>query len=330
MRDKAIDGFRGVAITLVVFSHAASFRFPLDGTVTHYFGRVAGPLSELGVQIFFVISGYIITSLLLREAHPNIGAFYVRRAFRILPPLAFYFAGLLLLRQFAWIEFPPAVLGNAALFTCNTHLTDCPWWIAHTWSLSVEEQFYLGWPFLFLLFGARRAPFLALLIVLLLTIYWLWPHSWHSNFISFSCIAAGAFFAVVRPAIKANAGVWLAIVFLLVIGPLFEPLYRPIQFAMPILVMYLIFAGQAIDWVRKGLESRALQILGLASYSLYLWQQLFLGSQNLYRNGPISLLWLPVIVTVSILLVERPFIRLGHRISSHMISRKSGVLARPV
>ena len=320
--------FGGVAVSLVVFSHAAAFRFHSEGKISNYLGRVAGPLSELGVQIFFVISGYIITSLILREKHPNIGAFYARRAFRILPPLMFYFAGLVFIRELAWIDFDPRILGNAALFTCNTNLTDCPWWTAHTWSLSVEEQYYLAWPFLFVWLGVKRAPFLWLVIATLLIVYWFWPHSWHSNFISFSCIATGALFALLRPAIKANSFIWMTIVILLVAGPLFAPLYRPIEFAMPALVLYLIFAGREIHWVRKVLESRPLQLLGASSYSLYLWQQLFLGSPELYTKGPVSWVCLPVIVVVSILVVERPFIRLGHRLSAHIIKRNTDMIAK--
>lgn len=95
VRLKTIDGFRGIAVLLVVFSHAVTYRFESESYLfSNYVRRLAGPLAEIGVQIFFVISGFIITSLLLREelanTKINIPAFYVRRTFRILPPLLFY------------------------------------------------------------------------------------------------------------------------------------------------------------------------------------------------------------------------------------------------
>lgn len=94
VRSKSIDGFRGIAVLLVVFSHAVTYRFASKPYIfSEQIQRLAGPLSEIGVQIFFVISGFIITSLLLREEASNtkinIAAFYVRRTLRILPPLIF-------------------------------------------------------------------------------------------------------------------------------------------------------------------------------------------------------------------------------------------------
>ena len=64
-RSKTIDGFRGIAVLFVVFSHAVTYRFgSVEYPFSNYVQRLAGPLAEIGVQIFFVISGYIITTLL--------------------------------------------------------------------------------------------------------------------------------------------------------------------------------------------------------------------------------------------------------------------------
>ena len=91
LRDKTIDGFRAVAALGVVFAHLVDYRF---GTIAalHYPQRLADPLAETSVDVFFVISGYIITTLLIKEraetGRITISAFYIRRICRIIPPLA--------------------------------------------------------------------------------------------------------------------------------------------------------------------------------------------------------------------------------------------------
>ena len=338
VRSKTIDGFRGIAVLLVVFSHAATYRFESENYVfSNYVRRLAGPLAEIGVQIFFVISGFIITSLLLREelanTKINITAFYVRRTFRILPPLLFYMGGLLLFRFFGWIAFPIETIGNALTFTCNTGLTDCQWWVAHTWSLAVEEQYYLIWPVLFgLLRDKWRTRFLCMSVAALVCCYALFPHTWHSNYISFACIVAGACFATnefAQKTVKARSSItaWIIVCVLLTVGPLASFLFRPLQFLMPILIIYLIFAGREIPVVGAILRGRFLQFVGSISYSLYLWQQLFLAKPILYPGGPFPIFGLLLAVALSVFFVERPSIKLGHAISKRFSRANSDIRA---
>ncbi len=327
-RDLAIDGWRAIAAGCVVLSHALNFRFPvMPGYAMHLIQRLSGPLAQLGVQLFFVISGFIITSLMLREQRMHgrvgIGAFYVRRLCRILPPLIAYLAVVLALSAAGALSLSDRSLAASATFTCNTGLVECEWWVAHTWSLAVEEQFYLGWPLLF----AALAPMLR---------WWLLaiglagctigiavdPLVFQSNFTSFGCIAAGALYAV-SPGLRQMCGrttstpAWLAAASLLVVGPLVG-LGIFVIVLLPFLVAYVIFAGKALRWVCAILETRALQIIGAGSYSLYLWQQLFLAPPARYLVAPFSLALLPVIVVLSVRWIERPFIRLGRRLSRHV------------
>jgi peptidoglycan/LPS O-acetylase OafA/YrhL len=115
----------------------------------------------LGVAFFFVISGFVICSGLTREfeirGRVSIGSFYVRRCFRILPPLILF-----LISVWALKIVPPRSTGNAALFLCN--LAPCDLKIAHTWSLAYEEQFYILFPIalILLLTCQQRWPLLAL------------------------------------------------------------------------------------------------------------------------------------------------------------------------
>ena len=324
-RHRGIDGWRGIAAGLVVFSHACDYRFgQATGLVAHYAQRLAGPLAEIGVQLFFVISGFIITSLLLREQSErgvvSIRAFYARRVCRIMPPLAVYYAALMLLAAMRAIALPRASLLSSATFTCNTGIVECDWWVAHTWSLAVEEQFYLGWPLLFAALAARARPRLLLAVLAVCAVVTvLQKPTFHANATSFACIAAGALYATsgrVRQACRryTHGGVLLAAVLLVTLGPLTRA--APfVTVALPVLITYIVFAGNAIGRVRKVLESAPLQLIGAGSYSLYLWQQLFLAQPPRYAAGAPSLLLLPLVVFASVRLVEQPFIRLGRRLS---------------
>lgn len=336
-RNRAIDGWRGIAASCVVFAHAVSYRYAgVDSIVWRYFQRLAGPTAELGVQIFFVISGFIITSLLLREeagsSRINIPAFYLRRTLRIMPPLFTYLAVIVGLRSMGAIALPWQSLAGAMSFTCNTGLTDCAWWTAHTWSLAVEEQFYLIWPMLLVLVPARmRVALLTTVLIVLSVGSAIREPVFHSNLTSFACIAAGALYACSalfrRRLIKtARWPIWIVVMGLLLLGPLLS-INKLIAVMLPILVIYAIFAGNALTSIRKVLESRPLQLLGAGSYSLYLWQQLFLASSPLYLSGIPSVLLLAPVVIASVFLVERPFIRLGHRLSAIAKARSASAAA---
>ncbi len=163
-RRAALDGVRGLAIALVVLHHMS------DGLER----RPAGGF--LGVDVFFVLSGYLITGLLVRswERTGRVGllGFWLRRARRLLPPLLVVLALLaLLVRWVGAAEQWPRYRGDALaalMYTANLHLADGldaagrPLHAAllpHTWSLAVEEQFYLAWPLLLaglLALGVRR------------------------------------------------------------------------------------------------------------------------------------------------------------------------------
>lgn len=324
-RDAAIDGWRAIAAICVVLAHAVNYRFgSWSGDVAHAVQRLSAPLAELGVQVFFVISGFIITSLMLRESastgRVNIAAFYARRTFRIMPPLFAYYLVLLLLEWGGIINLSLPSLLSSATYTCNVGFIDCQWWVAHTWSLAVEEQFYLCWPLVVTaLPAAWRSPLLCCIIAVLTLGFIIQPPTFHSNFASFACLACGALVATsqrLRDGVSAYALTlpWLIVGVVITIAPL-TPAARPVSIALPLLITYLVFAGQTMGWTNVVLGSAPLRLLGRISYSLYLWQQLFLARPDFYLGAPPSLLFLPVAVLASYWLVEKPFIRAGHRLS---------------
>jgi peptidoglycan/LPS O-acetylase OafA/YrhL len=149
----ALDGVRGVAILLVLACHA-----------------LAVPGGFLGVEVFFVLSGFLITTLLLeeRQAHGQIrlGRFYVRRVRRLYPALAALLAAWLALAALGLTARPLAgeavgvlVAGTYLANAASGWLYNLPEGLRHLWSLALEEQFYLLWPpLLVLALGKRLGP----------------------------------------------------------------------------------------------------------------------------------------------------------------------------
>lgn len=161
-RFQYIDGIRGIAILLVFLAHLSAGVFPHDIRFSEHFSFFEGG-GFVGVQLFFALSGYLITKNLLSE-HNRFGnirfkLFYLRRLWRLYPVLIlacvayFVYAFITMERRIL-----PAVAGD--VFMALTYTTNLPiyperfpdlGWMSHTWSLSVEEQFYLFWPLLLFL-----------------------------------------------------------------------------------------------------------------------------------------------------------------------------------
>ncbi|TMA40976.1 MAG: acyltransferase, partial [Deltaproteobacteria bacterium] len=146
-RIPSLDGLRALSISLVVFGH-------LGGTVGFPIGspRLVLPfLAVLGVRVFFVISGYLITRLLLDEQEKRgsicLSMFYFRRIFRILVPYYVFLIAMAAAARLGWVELGPGDLGYALAYIGNYH-PHSAWTLGHTWSLAVEEQFYVLWPLL--------------------------------------------------------------------------------------------------------------------------------------------------------------------------------------
>lgn len=143
-----LDGVRAVAVGLVMMRHLDQ-RFPSGA-------------GAAGVTIFFVLSGFLITTLLLEEAHRtgsiSLTAFYSRRALRLLPALCallvpILLAGLIMSRR-SWVKeaiYAGSYMGNWAQIVVGPFTP-----LAHTWSLAVEEHFYVVWPAILAIVVARR------------------------------------------------------------------------------------------------------------------------------------------------------------------------------
>ena len=149
-----LDGLRAIAVLAVIAYHLAP---------------AVVPGGFLGVDLFFVLSGYLITSLLLEEERRfgsvSLSAFYARRALRILPPLALAIALALALH----VANGRAALA-AALFYANFTFRGSLEGLAHTWSLAVEEHFYFLWPLAFLVLRRHRQQALMAVVALAIVV----------------------------------------------------------------------------------------------------------------------------------------------------------------
>jgi peptidoglycan/LPS O-acetylase OafA/YrhL len=169
----ALDGIRAICVFLVIFFHLGNERtLPF----------VPGPLGVLG---FFVLSGFLITWLLLKEQEKSgsisLRGFYRRRALRIFP--AFYVFWFLAVSsrllahaegQMPWSQAFSAFFYVSNYFHAIFHPS--PDFILHTWSLSAEEQFYLLWPLTFLVFAKKRKRLILFVSLLIAAI---WVHRIH-------------------------------------------------------------------------------------------------------------------------------------------------------
>jgi peptidoglycan/LPS O-acetylase OafA/YrhL len=145
----ALDGIRGIAIIWVVLHNTTAMPFAPASRWLHVLPLLAQP-GWIGVQLFFALSGFLITAGLLdSRASPHFFRdFYAKRALRILP--LYYTVLFVLLVLLPWLASPPAPFSSAHqaplwLFTANW-AASLPYGFGHFWSLAIEEQFYLVWP----------------------------------------------------------------------------------------------------------------------------------------------------------------------------------------
>jgi peptidoglycan/LPS O-acetylase OafA/YrhL len=343
-RYPALDGMRGIAVVLVLAAH---LQWPVLGV--------------LGVEIFFVLSGFLITGLLLDE-HAATGSvslrrFYLRRTLRIFPA---YYAMLGVMALTGWVgggQLPPGQWWYALTYTLN-YAYALDWQpasvLAFTWSLGIEEQFYLLWPGLVLLALRRGWPLGRILVaVLVITVVhriWLvdhgtgWRYLYNALDTRADLLAAGCLLAVLwrgdwlpRALERLRAPWWplLPAAFIAAdtwrMGDAYavEPLSLQRAVAIAVLLA-LCMRLSPVSWWRW-LDLPAVRFIGTLSYSLYLWHiwaEVIANS----AGGPfavralITLVLTFVMALVSFHLVERPALRLRDRLAG---ARTGRLASRP-
>ena len=160
---KSLDGLRGLAILMVISSHAFSANFESGGAAIRFLGNALG-YGLFGVDLFFVLSGFLITGLLVDSVNGDgfFSNFYMRRMLRIFPLYYAVLLGLFLLTPVLHLEWKGmgwllcSYLQNLRPEQIVTYSPGADLHLNHFWSLAIEEQFYLVWPAVIFLVRDRR------------------------------------------------------------------------------------------------------------------------------------------------------------------------------
>lgn len=346
----SLDGLRAISIAIVVLSHTRSL-LPAAVVNSGLFRYLIGGGLH-GVQIFFVISGYLISTLCLREfdrtGHISLSRFYFRRTLRIFPPFYLYLGVLALLWAAGIQQEDIPTFVSAATYTIIYHPHPQGWLVQHAWSLSIEEQFYLLWP-VALLITLRRNPALrlsALLLVIMpvvriavLTIFQTHSADHNRAIVNSSAIdmlMVGCLLALLgsRSESRDRSAQWSAewisgwaTASAAITGLLLVPYanaklgstpfantvealgYSITALSIGAILQYVVTKPQSI--AGRILNLGLLRHIGIISYSIYLWQQLF--TMPPMKFGLFTYPLILAAAELSFWLVERPLLRLRAR-----------------
>ncbi|MBK8845939.1 MAG: acyltransferase [Bacteroidetes bacterium] len=348
---KSYDGLRGAFVPPVLMTHLGVFDFLYGGAFTHRIWlTISGHTALYG---FFCLSGFLITTILLKEKEKcgdvSIKRFLIRRALRLLPPLIlFYLVVALFMHQ--GLIVPQWVALACSVFYCFNFIPNKFWSneLSHTWSLSVEEQFYLLWPWLIKYLRSKIIYLICIgTVILSIVAIVVYPH------ISFSYqnethTIASAFFEerFLLPAIcpvlcgsvaallffyfnnkvisliKLSVSVPLCI--LLMCCPMYFPsAILPFAFilqaaGLSIFILWITVFNNSI--ISRILQTNVLVLVGNMSYAIYIWQGLFLGtaptSQKWFQQFPQNLALTMAVAACSYFIIEKPLMRYKQKYSN--------------
>jgi peptidoglycan/LPS O-acetylase OafA/YrhL len=334
-RLRSLDGLRAISILLVLNGHLIGTR----GYGRPHFG--IGDQAHLGVVVFFVISGLLITSLLMSERQRNgsvsLKLFYARRSVRIFPAAFAYLTILALLWTGGVISLHARDMWYAVTYTVNfqPHVS---WHTGHLWSLSVEEQFYVLWPLTFVLLSQRRAAIVTVGVMMLAPAARIFNrfvlvdtdyHGLNMFPMVADSLAMGCMLALMRGWLEEQRwylrlfhpvpSLALLVLVLLLNRYMGFTVVRVfgssiINLGLAILIHRSVYCSR--DVMGRFLNWRPLAFVGVLSYSLYVWQQLFLNrsSPSWMCEFPQNLLFTFSAALASYYLLEKPLLRLRQRL----------------
>lgn len=351
-RIKSLDGIRALSIIMVLLGHA---RDTMPPSITENILFRLFSNSSLGVSIFFVISGYLITKLLIRErVHTgsiDLKDFYKRRIYRIFPVFYLYIFVVLLLKWFylhdIFTDYSLATYAGLYLWNYK-HLfpgilgpDNGFWFFGHFWSLSMEEQFYMLWPLMFMKIRKIHLKKVLVGIMVVMPVARLFTYLWapdsrgqigmmlHTggDAILLGCLGAvlensREFKEKLMTYLRKTTLIIATGAFLFIISPTLSFYFKgaySLTIGMSlnnVCIMIMIFWSIYIpSKVANFLNTKPLMYIGILSYSLYIWQQLFLT--NIYSSWvhqfPQNLFLVFVVAVLSYHLIEKPILKLKKR-----------------
>jgi peptidoglycan/LPS O-acetylase OafA/YrhL len=345
----ALDGLRGLAALMVMWFHF--FQNPShvpDGSVGALLTKV-NTIGQTGVDLFFVLSGFLITRILLSDKKHEFyfRNFYIKRSLRILPLYYFFLLFYLFVN--------PLLLGSPL-----PKFSDYWWWFVylqnipftfgvssfgpgHYWSLAVEEHFYLIWPLLVFLLGRRSLMMASLSMIAfsfgLRFIFLL--NDWSPFYFTLTrldALSMGTILALIEPSLRSRSESRRKILPVVLVA-----------WIVPLIISYVIFTGSAafiVQLVKYPLiagfyfiliayiivsqdsslicrifSSKAAMYIGGISYGLYVyhgicfdWFDKFLPDLPLMVSMPCSFILSIIVAHISFRVLERPFLRLKRRL----------------
>ena len=346
-RIPSMDGLRAISIVFVLYGHMRlTHGFPIRAWKISHVGWI---LAAFGVCLFFVISGFLITTLILNEkdrfGNVSLRNFYARRSLRIFPAFYVFICVAILLRHVGYAHFTNLGLLASATYWRNLYpFQDVQeWLIGHAWSLSVEEQFYLMWPFVVARLEHRRAIWAAVALVALWPLLRFLRHGFlfagsgpvaldtaAGDTIMYGCLLAllardERHQRWLHRLARQRAPVYAALSALLVLYSTCAWWPAAATFLLPLIrnLALVVFLWWAINnpaaWLGRVLNSPIAVYLGVISYSLYIWQQVFLfPDQNAWIcRFPQNVVAAIIAASISYYVIEQPMNRLRARFAAH-------------
>lgn len=324
---------------MVVFFH-------LKNTSRFFYDTIFN--GDLGVLIFFVLSGFLITTLCIKEKvvtkDISLKNFYIRRVLRIFPVAYLYILVIIMLNYFFNLHISYISILGCALYVMNFssyfRKYYSSWYTDHFWSLSVEEQFYLFIPFILkkkfkvylwvILSIAFIIPFITCLQYFYVSLNNKVLYAFTHYLIKFQSIAVGCLFSVLTFKYSFNTRILIktkVITSILVVSLLLFIKYNDnftlrnvlAGFASSFLIGYIIIANitPADDFIFKFLNAKLLKTIGVLSYSVYLWQEIFTshnpGLPNFMVAFPYNIVCIITVSCASYYFYEGFFLRLKSR-----------------
>ncbi len=339
---KGFNALRAFSVALVVLTHLdLSEWIPgTDFVMTRVWPMISG---DFGVQVFFVLSGFLITRILLNEREKrgkiSFRNFFARRFIRLLPPLLLFFTLIGIANLFGYLTNAKESILYAIFYAYNYvphHLYSFE--MGHLWSLGVEEQFYLLWPFVLTIFSktGKLVFFILVLVAVCCGVILFYKEFSVSDsyfvkrwFIPASCpILVGCLGAVLNHVSFSNVQRLMqhkAAITAIILLTYSFPLYAPVFFiplgifvqSIAVITLLLLIVHSQETKVVQALEFRPIAYIGIISYGIYVYQGFFLrtggGSELWFQQFPANILFTLTLAVLSYELIEKPVLKLKRK-----------------